>query len=120
MSLRRRIAIAVVASVGLLPASVVTASAATGGVPFTVELTGDAEVTPAGEPNQGDLDGSGTAHLTVNPGTGEVCWTIEVTRVEPITEAHIHKAPSTTNGPVVVPFAPDYPLAAQRSAGSWR
>jgi hypothetical protein len=73
-----------------------------------------------GEPNQGDLDGSGTAHLTVNPGTSEVCWTIEVTRVEPITEAHIHKAPSTTNGPVVVPFAPDYPLAARRSAGSWR
>jgi hypothetical protein len=50
----------------------VTASAATGGVPFTVELTGDAEVTPAGEPSQGDLDGSGTAHLTVNPGTGSV------------------------------------------------
>jgi hypothetical protein len=72
MSLVRRIAIALVASVGLLLASVVTASAATGGVPFTVELTGEAEVTPTGEPNQGDLDGSGTAHLTVNPGTGEV------------------------------------------------
>ena len=100
MSLVRRIAIALVASVGLLLASVVTASAATGGVPFTVELTGEAEV------GQGDLDGSGTAHLTVNPGTGEVCWTIEVTGVEPITAAHIHKAPSTVNGPVVVPFNP--------------
>ena len=44
MSLVRRIAIALVASVGLLLASVVTASAATGGVPFTVELTGMAEV----------------------------------------------------------------------------
>jgi Rieske Fe-S protein len=106
MSLRRRIAIALVASVGLLLASVVTASAATGGVPFTVELTGEAEVTLMGEPNQGDLDGSGTAHLTVNPGTGEVCWTIEVTGVELITEAHIHKAPSAMNGPVVVPFDP--------------
>ena len=106
MSLVRRIAIALVASVGLLLASVVTASAATAGVPFTVELTGEAEVTPTGEPNQGDLDGSGTAHLTVNPGTGEVCWTIEVTGVEPITAAHIHKAPSTVNGPVVVPFNP--------------
>jgi CHRD domain len=99
MSLVRRIAIALVASVGLLLASVVTASAATGGVPFTVELTGEAEVSPTttGALNAGDLDGSGTAHLTVNPGTG-VCWTIEVTGVEPITEAHIHKAPSTTNG----------------------
>ena len=109
MSLVRRIAIALVASVGLLLASVVTASAATGGVPFTVELTGEAEVSPTtGELNAGDLDGSGIARLTVNPGTGEVCWTIEVTGVEPITEAHIHKAPSAMNGPVVVPFVPDY------------
>ena len=107
MSLVRRIAIALVASVGLLLASVVTASAATGGVPFTVELTGEAEVNPmTGELNAGDLDGSGIAHLTVNPGTGEVCWTIEVTGVEPILEAHIHKAPSAMNGPVVVPFDP--------------
>ena len=107
MSLVRRIAIALVASVGLLLASVVTASAATGGVPFTVELTGEAEVDPiTGDLNAGDPDGSGTAHLTVNPGTGEVCWTIEVTGVEPILEAHIHKAPSATNGPVVVPFDP--------------
>jgi CHRD domain len=108
MSLVRRIAIALVASVGLLLASVVTASAATGGVPFTVELTGEAEVSPTttGALNAGDLDGSGTAHLTVNPGTGEVCWTIEVTGVEPIIVAHIHKAPSAVNGPVVVPFVP--------------
>ena len=70
---------------------------------------GEAEVNPTtGELNAGELDGSGIAHLTVNPGTGEVCWTIEVTGVEPITEAHIHKAPSAMNGPVVVPFVPDY------------
>ena len=108
MSLVRRMAIALVASVGLLLASVVTASAATGGVPFTVELTGEAEV------DQGDLDGSGTAHLTVNPGTGEVCWTIEVTGVEPITKAHIHKAPPAMNGPVVVPFEPDYSAGCKK------
>src|SRR6188472_629858 len=104
MSSVRRITIWLIASVGLLLACVVPASAVTGGRPFTVELTGEAEVNAAGDPNQGDLDGSGIAHLTVNPGTGEVCWTIEVTGVEPITEAHIHKAPSAMNGPVVVPF----------------
>lgn len=108
MSLVRRIAIALAASAGLLLASVVPASAEAGGVPFTVELTGEAEVTAGGVPNQGDLDGSGTATVTINPGTGEVCWTIEVTDVLPITEAHIHKAPSTTNGGIVIPFAPDY------------
>ena len=107
MSLGRRIAIALVASVGLLLASVMPASASVGGVPFTVELTGEAEVTPAGVPNQGDLDGSGTATLTVNPGLGEVCWSIEVTGVETIRAAHIHKAPSTTTGDVVVHLSPD-------------
>jgi hypothetical protein len=106
MSLGRRIAIALVASVGLLLVSVVPASGDEGGVPFTVELTGEAEVTREGIPNQGDLDGSGTATVTVNPGLGEVCWSIDVTGVEPISAAHIHKAPSTTTGPVVVPLNP--------------
>jgi hypothetical protein len=106
MSLGRRIAIALVASVGLLLVSAVPASGDQGGVPFTVELTGEAEVTREGIPNQGDLDGSGTATLTVNPGLGEVCWSIDVTGVEPISAAHIHKAPSTTTGPVVVPLNP--------------
>jgi hypothetical protein len=64
-----------------------------------VELTGAAEV--AG----GDPDGSGTATVTVNPGTGDVCLTIEVTGVE-VTEAHIHKALVGVNGPIVVPFDP--------------
>lgn len=75
-------------------------------VPFTVELTGEAEVTSAGVPNQGDLDGSGTATVTVNPGQREVCWSIEVTDVAPITMAHIHSAVATTTGPVVVPLNP--------------
>jgi CHRD domain len=106
MSLRRRIAIALVASIGLLLASVMPASADTGGRPFTVELTGEAEVNAQGVLNQGDLDGTGTASLTINPGVGEVCWTIEVADVEPITAAHIHVAPSTAPGPVVVPLEP--------------
>jgi hypothetical protein len=107
MSLVRHIAIALVASAGLLLAAVAPASAATGGVPFTVDLTGEAEVNAQGEANQGDLDGSGTATLTVNPGTGEVCWTIEVAGVEPIRAAHIHVAPATAPGPIVVHLDPD-------------
>jgi len=106
MSLVRRITIALVASVGLLVASVVPASGQEGGRPFTVDLTGEAEVNAQGVPNQGDLDGSGTARLTINPGLGKVCWTIEVTGVEPITAAHVHIAPTTLPGPVVVPLSP--------------
>jgi hypothetical protein len=107
MSLRRRIAIALFASVGLLLASVMPASGDEGGVPFTVELTGEAEVTREGVPDQGDLEGSGTATVTVNPGQREVCWSIEVADVGPISAAHIHKAPSTTTGPIVVHLYPD-------------
>jgi CHRD domain len=106
MSLIRRLTVSLVASVGLALASVLPASAEIGGRAFRVELTGEAEVTAQGVPNQGDLDGSGTATLTINPGLGQVCWAIEVEGVEPIFAAHIHVAPSTTTGPVVVPLNP--------------
>ena len=81
-------------------------SAADGGRPFTTTLTGAAEVNAEGVPNQGDPDGTGTATIRINPGEGQVCWTITVSGVEPITAAHIHVAPSTTTGPVVVPLNP--------------
>ena len=102
MSSVRRIAVCLLASVGLLLASVLPASAETGGVPFTVELTGGAEV-----PGPGDPDGSGTASLTINPGLGEVCWTIEVEGIDPITAAHIHVGSTTEAGSVVVPLSKD-------------
>ena len=76
-------------------------------MPFRVELTGEAEVNAAGVPNQGDLDGSGTATVTINPGLGQVCWSIEVADVEPILAAHIHVAPATAPGPIVVHLDPD-------------
>ena len=107
MSLVRRITVSLIASVGISLAAVVPASAEpSGGRPFTVDLTGAAEVNAAGVPNQGDPDGTGTARLTINPGLGQVCWTIEVAGVEPITAAHIHAAQTTTTGPVVVLLAP--------------
>ena len=106
MSLVRRITISLIASVGLVLAFVVPASGEIGGRTFTVDLTGEAEVNAQGVPNQGDPDGTGTASLTINPGLGQVCWTIEVAGVEPITAAHIHIAPPTAPGPVVVPLNP--------------
>ena len=53
MSSVRRFAICLLASVGLLLVSVLPASAETGGVPFRVELTGEAEVNAAGVPTRG-------------------------------------------------------------------
>ena len=74
-----------------------------GGRPFSTTLTGEAEVTAAGVPNQGDLDGIGTAHITLNQGQNEICYELNVSGITlPAAAAHIHVGPSTTTGPVVV------------------
>ena len=105
---RRCAAVALSAFTTLFTILVLAAPAAAddGGRPFTTTLTGAAEVNPQGVPNQGDPDGIGTASLTINPGQGEVCWTIAVSGVEPILAAHIHIAPPTAPGPIVVPLNP--------------
>jgi hypothetical protein len=83
---------ACVASLALAPI------ASAGGQPFATVLEGENEV-----PVTGDLDGTGTASLTLNRGTGEVCWDISVTGITlPATAAHIHVAPVGVPGPVVV------------------
>jgi hypothetical protein len=82
------------------------ASAENGGRPFTTTLLGANEVNAQGVRNQGDPDGTGTATLRINPGQDEVCWSITVTDVAPILAAHIHVAPPTAPGPIVVPLNP--------------
>lgn len=72
-----------------------------GGRPLSTTLTGAAE-----RPNPGDPDGSGTAVLTFNPGQKEVCFELTVEGIDPATAAHIHKAPPTAAGPIVVGLAP--------------
>ena len=104
-AISRRIGLGLVGCLGVSLALIAPAAAADGR-PFTTSLTGAAEVNAAGVPNQGDLDGIGTASLRINPGQGEVCWTIAVSGVDPITAAHIHIAPPTAPGPIVVPLEP--------------
>jgi hypothetical protein len=89
----RTFLIASTAAVGLL---VTTATAQTGGRPLTATLTGAAEV-----PVLGDPDGTGTARITVNPGLGRICYTLQVSRIAPATAAHIHEAPEGEAGDVV-------------------
>jgi hypothetical protein len=100
-------------AIGLLLAVSV---ALAGGRPFATSLTGEAEVTAAGVPNQGDLDGSGTANITLNQGQGEVCFELNVADITlPAIGAHIHVGASTTTGPVVVGLTP--PDASGTSSG---
>ena len=105
MPFARRIA-AVLSAVAILTVAAASPAAAQAGRPFTTTLTGAAEVNAQGVPNQGDPDGTGTATVWINPGLTELCWTITVSGVEPITAAHIHVAPATAPGPVVVPLNP--------------
>jgi hypothetical protein len=81
------------------------ANASAGGKPFSTDLSGAEEVNAAGEPNQGDPDGSGFASVTFNRGAGEVCFDITVEGItQPVAAAHIHNAPAGSNGPIVVGF----------------
>ena len=85
----------------MLAVLALTSVAADGGRKFTTTMTGAAEI-----PGPGDPDGSGTAMLELNPGTGQVCFELAVTGIAPATAAHIHVAPVGVAGPVVVPLAP--------------
>ena len=77
-----------------------------GGAPFSTPMTQEVTSTP---PHEGDVDGTGTALLTVNHGQGEVCWELSVADVTlPATASHIHKAAPGIRGPIVVGLsAPD-------------
>jgi hypothetical protein len=90
--------IVIIAAVALLPLAV-AASAQEGGRPFTIQMTGAAEV-----PGPGDPDGSGIATFRINPGQGRICYTLTVQDIEPAAAAHIHRVPPDP-GPIVVHLA---------------
>ena len=98
MSHVRTLASCAVALTGVAVLSAVPpAFADGGGRPLSTRLTGAMEV-----PGPGDPDGTGTAQLRVNPGKGEVCYTLTVSGIAPAAAAHIHEAPAGKAGPVVV------------------
>jgi hypothetical protein len=74
---------------------------ASAGTMLEATLTGEAEVDNAGNPNQGDLNGTGEATLNLMPSQQRICYTITVSRIKPATMAHIHEAPAGQNGPIV-------------------
>ena len=79
-----------------------TASAAPGGRPFRIELSGANEV-PTNAHGAADR---GSIVLTLNQGLGMVCYTLgelTLTAGEPLpTGGHIHEAPAGDAGPVVL------------------
>lgn len=100
----------VTASTALLATGAFAQSTDTGGRKLQTALTGAAEV-----PGPGDADGTGTAEITVNSGQNRVCYKLSVSNIAPATAAHIHEAPPTAAGPVVVTLGA--PNAAGVSSG---
>ena len=103
MTLRRfafiPVVVLVAASIAIALAG--PARADVGGRPISVVMTG-----PAERPGPGDPDGTGTAAFTFNPGQGTVCFELAVSNIAPATAAHIHVAPPTDPGPIVIPLTP--------------
>lgn len=105
----RRVLMSLTSSIAL--ACLLAGSAlATGGAPRVATLSGANEVPPA------DLDGSGSATITLNVGQATVCWDYSVQAIATsYSGAHIHRAPVGVNGPVVVPLS--LPDAAGNASG---
>ncbi|HUR76675.1 MAG TPA: CHRD domain-containing protein [Acidimicrobiales bacterium] len=60
-------------------------------------------------PGPGDPDGTGQAYITVEDGANRLCLTLQFARIAlPTTGIHIHKAPRTSSGPVVIAFKQTY------------
>jgi hypothetical protein len=66
---------------------------------LTATLKGGAAETPAGDP-----DGSGTATITIDQATRQVCWNITVVNIAPATASHIHTGATSVSGGVLVPL----------------
>src|SRR5688572_12404585 len=78
---------------------------------FNITATGLEEVTNAGVPNQGDLDGSALGTLRLDNGTGSgttgsATFNLTLSNIDITTLSghHIHEAPATTNGPIRLDF----------------
>ena len=80
----------------ILILAVGVAFAGNGGAPRVTTLSGAEEVHPA------DPDGFGFADIRLNVGQERVCWQIWYQDITAPFAAHIHRAPTGSNGGVVV------------------
>jgi hypothetical protein len=96
--MRTRVLVVCLFGLLCLPALALAAVSATTKT-LTTTMLGSNEV-PKGAPK-----GSGKAVITLNAGTGKVCWTFtNIKGISKVNASHIHKAPKGKSGNVVVPF----------------
>ncbi len=79
--------------VGVTPAQAKSTS-------LTAKMSADEEV-----PDKGPSGGAGTATVTIDPATNQVCYMIKTTGLpDAVTLAHIHEGPKGVAGPVTIDF----------------
>ncbi len=81
--------------------SVTVAAAQSGVSEFAATLNGSAEV-----PGPGDMDGSGSAAITINTEKSEVCFTLKFADIGAPTAAHIHEGSEGQSGDPVATLTP--------------
>jgi hypothetical protein len=69
---------------------------------YMVPLTADAELRAAAIGSRGDVDGSGSVRLTVDPAGKQICYDFDLSGLATPLMAHIHRAPPSRIGPSVV------------------
>jgi MYXO-CTERM domain-containing protein len=110
-SIRRTVLASAAASACLLAASASVSLAEVR--TFDIDANGAKEVNMAGVPNQGDPDGTAVGTISLDNGTGSgttgsATFNITLANLDPgtvnPTGHHIHQAPATTTGPIVIDF----------------
>lgn len=94
--------LALAMTLGLLASLALVGGALAAPTTLTATLAGVTE----GD-NPGDPDGAGTASITIDAATGEVCWNLTATGTAPITQSHIHTGAAGVSGGVLVPLDVD-------------
>lgn len=97
-SLPRLAAVLALAGAALAPAALTAQD--NSGRKLSTTLSGAAEV-----PGPGDADATGSFMARINPGQTQLCYTLTVGQVDPLTAAHIHRGAEGTAGPPVVPLS---------------
>jgi hypothetical protein len=94
--------IALALALGLL----ISTSASAALIGYSINATGAAEVTSGGVPNQGDPDGGAIGFIVFDnvAGTAQINLTLSNIDLTTLSGHHIHQAPATTTGSIVLDF----------------
>lgn len=96
--MRTRISLAPAIALGLVASFAVAGVALAAQTTLTATLAGDAETAE---------DGTGSATITLDPATGELCWDLTADGIGPVVQSHIHVGAAGASGDVAVPLDVD-------------